>query len=545
MGGATVTFDAAVGREALGRGSVSTAHLVSRVSATGASVEGGERPPLSVVFVLDVSGSMSGPPLEHVVGSVETLVGLLRDDDQVGVVAFSNRATEVAPVSRLTLSARQLIQRRVRRLRAGGRTFLEDGVARAAAMLPKRGAHERHAILVLTDGAPNVGAVTPEELSARVRSHRPEVSVSTLGFGEHHNEDVMVAMAQAGGGQYYFIPDPQVCGFEFARALGAQGDVVLDGVEVVLSPEDGVEVSRVLGGMPTRVSSAGLVVQLPDLLDGAEQLLVAELRVRAQDASGEMPLVRCTLRYRDAAQERHEERALDVRVGVRAAPGALVPEVWAKVLLAQTDGVRARAREMADRGQFDGAAAMLRRMIGEIEASPGFVAGDGSALAEACELLVDEAMAMERKPNVEDYKSFKRHSMSVSLVSGGAQVSEGEGRTEASRAMMGAVYGEVPEADLEVMDGRLAGQRLSLGPDQIIGRTPSADLVIAHPSVSRRHSRIVALEGGFHVVDLGSTNTTLLNGARLKDTRGLQDGDVVQVGDVRLRYVKREPPGES
>ncbi|MEL6182226.1 MAG: FHA domain-containing protein, partial [Myxococcota bacterium] len=386
-----------------------------------------------------------------------------------------------------------------------------------------------------------IGATSPEALSALVRSYRPSVSVSTLGFGEHHNEDIMLTMAQAGGGQYHFIPEPAVCSLEFARALGAQGDVLLDGVEVVLSPEPGVEVSRVLGGATTRVSSRGLVVQLPDLANGAQQLLVAELRVRAQDGSGSMPLLGCTLHYQDAARERRSVLERKVAIAVRESPGALRGEVWSEVLLVRTDEARSQARGMADRGQFDGAAALLRRMIAEIESCPGFVSGDATPLSEACELLLDEAMAMERNPSVEDYKNFKRHSLSVALSSGGAKVSDDVSRSATSQAMLGAVYGDVPTAELHIMDGRQAGEQLALQADQVLGRTPSADVVIQDASVSRRHSRIVAMEGGFHVMDLGSTNVTLLNGEQLTKAQPLRSGDVVQVGSVRLRYVERKP----
>ena len=99
-------------------------------------------------------------------------------------------------------------------------------------------------------------------------------------------------------------------------------------------------------------------------------------------------------------------------------PGStgLVPAVHAQVLRMRCEEVRSEARALADRGQFEGAAALLRRWIGAIEAAPGFAAGDGSALADAHDVMLDEAMAMERKPSLEDYQRFRRTSLTSSLA---------------------------------------------------------------------------------------------------------------------------------
>jgi len=67
----------------------------------------------------------------------------------------------------------------------------------------------------------------------------------------------------------------------------------------------------------------------------------------------------------------------------------------------------------------------------------------------------------------------------------------------------------------------------------VIGRGRSADVVIAEATISRAHAAIGFAEEGFFVQDLGSTNGTLVNGARI-DRHRLKPGDRIQMGRLVL-----------
>ncbi|HKX30710.1 MAG TPA: PrsW family glutamic-type intramembrane protease [Blastocatellia bacterium] len=69
-----------------------------------------------------------------------------------------------------------------------------------------------------------------------------------------------------------------------------------------------------------------------------------------------------------------------------------------------------------------------------------------------------------------------------------------------------------------------------------IGRTLNNGFVIEHPSVSKRHARVVAEDDQYALYDLGSSNGTFVDGKRIKETR-LQDGCEVRFG--RANYVYR------
>jgi pSer/pThr/pTyr-binding forkhead associated (FHA) protein len=69
----------------------------------------------------------------------------------------------------------------------------------------------------------------------------------------------------------------------------------------------------------------------------------------------------------------------------------------------------------------------------------------------------------------------------------------------------------------------------------VIGRGRGADAVLAEPTISRAHVAIgYQPDEGFFVQDLGSTNGTLLNGARTQRAV-LADGDELRMGKLELR----------
>jgi hypothetical protein len=69
-----------------------------------------------------------------------------------------------------------------------------------------------------------------------------------------------------------------------------------------------------------------------------------------------------------------------------------------------------------------------------------------------------------------------------------------------------------------------------------IGRAKENDIVIIDPTVSRRHAEIEPDESRWHVVDMGSTNGTWVNGSPVSRAP-LRPGDVLAFGNVRFAVV--------
>jgi hypothetical protein len=85
----------------------------------------------------------------------------------------------------------------------------------------------------------------------------------------------------------------------------------------------------------------------------------------------------------------------------------------------------------------------------------------------------------------------------------------------------------------------LKGVRVPLDTVVTIGRSADADITIADTFVSGRHARVTPSAGGPIVEDLGSTNGTVVNGARISGPTTLRKGDKVTLGDVVLKVERR------
>ncbi len=92
-------------------------------------------------------------------------------------------------------------------------------------------------------------------------------------------------------------------------------------------------------------------------------------------------------------------------------------------------------------------------------------------------------------------------------------------------------------------DGALVRQFELGGSPVTIGRGRAAELALVDSKVSREHARIARdATGAFTVSDLMSLNGTLVNGVQIRGARRLNDGDLLEIGHFRLRFVANAAP---
>lgn len=92
-----------------------------------------------------------------------------------------------------------------------------------------------------------------------------------------------------------------------------------------------------------------------------------------------------------------------------------------------------------------------------------------------------------------------------------------------------------PRSLLLMLDGAITG-RHELNPGRlVIGRSPHCGLQLDNRFVSRQHAVLVVTADSVTIVDLQSTNTTLVNG-QVTVSQQLEHGDLVAIGNFRLRY---------
>jgi hypothetical protein len=81
------------------------------------------------------------------------------------------------------------------------------------------------------------------------------------------------------------------------------------------------------------------------------------------------------------------------------------------------------------------------------------------------------------------------------------------------------------------------GEVIEVADGATLGRAERASIVVADPAVSGEHARLLRMQGEWVIADLGSTNGTLVNQALVQGEAALEPGDVVGLGNVRLKVV--------
>lgn len=487
-----------------------------KVEPRGSALEK-ERAPLALVLVIDTSGSMQGEPIHHVLRSCEILAQLLGPRDQLAIVTFSTQAGVRCGMTPVTDVGRIQIARAISGVRADGSTNMHGGIEVAAAVLLTAPAGLRRAMVVMSDGQPNIGLQSASDLAGYVRGLG--LAVSTLGFGLHHDENVLDAIATAGSGRYAYIPDPITARIDLARAALAHGGIVADKLELRLAPADGVELVRLLPSSQLRHGKHGISTSIGDVFVDEGRSLALELKLDlAAGAKGR--LIDITLSGRAADGTQHTVTAT-LDVDIRTGPRVIDKDAQREIILVQADDARAQARAQGDRGALPAAAAILRQLAARIDAVEGFVRNDGSVLAELREQLEDEAANYERKST----DAERQHQRKASLMYKSASP------TFARQAI---VMPAVP-AQFVGIGGPVAGQTFLLTSESKIGRSANLEISVASGQLSRHHARVVYVNDRYVLEDLGSTSGSRINGSAVLSQQ-LAEGDLVELGDAVFRF---------
>jgi Ca-activated chloride channel homolog len=177
------------------------------IGLQGYDIARDERPPLNLVFLIDVSGSMeSSDKLALAVRGFRMLVEQLTERDRVAIVVYAGAAGAVLEPTRGDDHARILAA--LDRLKAGGSTAGGEGLQLAYALAERNFSQEAvNRVILATDGDFNVGITDVEQLQDFVeRKRETGIYLSVLGFGGgNYNDALMQRLAQNGNGVAAYI----------------------------------------------------------------------------------------------------------------------------------------------------------------------------------------------------------------------------------------------------------------------------------------------------------------------------------------------------
>lgn len=167
------------------------------------------RPPVNLVLLVDVSGSMDEPSkLPLVKSSFGMLLDQLKPTDTVSIVTYAGESGVALPPTKV--AERERIKAIINSLGAGGGTAGAEGLSTAYELAKQNYNKEGvNRILLATDGDFNVGVSEPGGLAEYVAKQRSSgVFLSVLGYGMGNYQDTtMQALAQNGNGVAAYIDD--------------------------------------------------------------------------------------------------------------------------------------------------------------------------------------------------------------------------------------------------------------------------------------------------------------------------------------------------
>ena len=182
---------------------------IVHVGLQGYELPEGERRPLNLTFMVDVSGSMHSPDkLGLAKKAMNLIIDRLRPEDRVAVTFYaSDVGTAVGPTPG---DEKLKLRCAVAALSAGGSTAGAQGMVNAYAQAEQAfGRDKVNRILMFTDGDFNVGVTDDKRLEDYVADKRETgIYLSVYGFGRGNYQDArMQAIAQAGNGTAAYVDD--------------------------------------------------------------------------------------------------------------------------------------------------------------------------------------------------------------------------------------------------------------------------------------------------------------------------------------------------
>lgn len=406
-----IKIDMALDKHYLLSGNKQAAYLMIKLTAPGE--EAAARPAQNLSFVIDRSGSMSGEKLAYTRQAVSFAIGHLGRQDHCSVVTFDDTVRVIAPSQQM--ENKDALKQAVRSIRSGGCTNLSGGMLQGLQQVRlayREGQVNR--VLLLTDGLANVGITDPARLVAKAGEMAAGgVTLTTFGLGEDFAEDLLMAMADTGRGNFYYIQSPDQIPGIFQEELAGLLNTAAQNLAVTLRPGAGVAVAGVLGYPFTR--GDGVTVSLPDIFSGETKLLLVELFISPR-AEGTHHLLDLTLEYADVRENLglvslQAGLAVNFRAGAGDGPVENL-EVIKQVELFRCAEAKEEAIRLADRGDYEGGKKALADRLQSInhlvaETGDGELIDEISVLTHALCFMSERSFVKEARKQM-SYNAYNQ-----------------------------------------------------------------------------------------------------------------------------------------
>ncbi|MFN2317928.1 MAG: VWA domain-containing protein [Gemmatimonadales bacterium] len=292
-----------------------------------------ERRPLDLAIVLDRSGSMAGAKIRLACQAARQAVKTLGPQDYVALVTYDSEVTREVAGARLDAEHRRRLLDAIDRISTGDMTNLSGGWLTGCEEVGRSAREDAVArVLLLSDGLANRGMTDRDELAHHAGELRARgVVTSCIGVGNDFDERLMEGMARAGGGNFYYLEQPEQIPDYLMTELGDALEVVARGAALEVDTDLGMELESMDGRVMGRQGLRHRMV-IGDLVDGQEVELVlkvtfprrgegdrAALVARLVDRDGALDEAPATLAWEYAGHGANTSQPRDAEVDVLVA----------------------------------------------------------------------------------------------------------------------------------------------------------------------------------------------------------------------------------
>jgi Ca-activated chloride channel family protein len=348
----------------------------------------GRRPKLNLSLVLDRSGSMAGEKIVRAREATAYCIDQLLPTDRLSVIIFDNQVETLIPSQLVENKSR--LKGLLSEVYARNSTALHEAWVRGGMQVGEHlseGSVNR--VVLITDGLANEGLTGTDQIVSQARGLAERgVSTSTIGIGDDFNEDLLIPMAEAGGGNSWHVKSAEDMQRIFAVELEGLIAQVAHTVTLGLIPADGVRLSDLLNDF--ELGETGRY-KLPNLQAGSPVEVVAQLRIPAQAAGTKLRLLDLRLGYTPQEMKSAEvvKQALEIEFDSEQAV-ELLPvnqEVARAVRLLMNARARQEALRRMDAGDYAGSRNVLADAISSSRVAFAPMPGQPELQQELDELL--------------------------------------------------------------------------------------------------------------------------------------------------------------
>ncbi len=270
-----------------------TAYL--QISLSASDIVKPDRRPMNLAVVLDRSGSMAeAGKIDYAKQALLKLIDQLGNEDIFSLVVYDNVVEVLSPSRRVESKA--ALRRLVEDIYPRGATNLGGGMVEGFRQAERNlGKEYVNRVILLSDGLANQGITDPDELDRIVRKYRTKsVSLTTMGVGLEYNENLMVGLSEAGGGNYYFIESPHSLAGIMSKELNTLSCVVAQNASIELTLGRNVKVTDVIG-CEHRAEGSTYVIVVGDLYANDRREFTVALQI--PEGTGTFTVATGSLRY--------------------------------------------------------------------------------------------------------------------------------------------------------------------------------------------------------------------------------------------------------